>query len=111
MTFSRFYLNVLIGGAILVGIGHACNAKAGADGWDRSYSKPVQQVPVEQQGLTPAEFADLKTVKVLSTYRVQERFAGLAYYDKATDMVCHVVTDATLLNPKAIDCEPYKEKK
>ena len=111
MTFSRFYLKLLLIGGLGFTVGHACKANADADGWDRSYSKPVQQVPVEQQGLTPAEFADLKTVKVLSTYRVEERFAGLAYYDKATNMICHVVTDATLLNPKAIDCEPYKEKK
>lgn len=81
------------------------------DGWDRIHSKPVQQIPVEQQGLTPEEFTDLDTVKVVSTYRVADHFAGIAYYDKATNMVCHVVTNATLLDPKAIDCTPYKAPK
>lgn len=77
------------------------------DGWDRSYTVPVVQKPVEQMGLSPEEFADLDTVKILHTYRVEDRFAGIAYYDKATNMVCHVVTTATLLDPKAIDCKPF----
>jgi hypothetical protein len=104
----------LIGAVLYAGFKDVTSALAKEktdDGWDRSYSTPVSQEPVEQKGLTPEEFAEMDTVKILNTYRVENRFAGIAYYDKATNMVCHVVTDATLLNPKAINCTPYKESK
>lgn len=102
----------LLGAVIYAGfkdITQAATKEKTDDGWIRSSTSPVTQKPVEQQGLTPEEFAELDTVKVLHTYRVEDRFAGIAYYDKATNMVCHVVTNATLLDPKAIDCKPYKE--
>lgn len=61
----------------------------------------MQNVPVEQNGLIPEE---LDQVEILSKYRVNAHISGIAYYDKESNMLCHVTTDVNLLRPMALSC-------
>jgi hypothetical protein len=87
------------------------------DGWTRSSNNPnakpkvLENVPAEQQGMSPEEMADMDTVKIIRKYKVTHTISGLSYYDEKTNMICHVIADASLLNPQGITCTPYVKPK
>lgn len=88
------------------GLGYGIQiVRADDSGWMRSPSNPVQSIPVEQQGASLEELEDFDTVKVLHKYKVTANTYGVAYHDKTTNMDCHVIYTATLLDPRGITCE------
>lgn len=66
----------------------------------------LQQVPVEQQGASDEEMTNVDTVKVLHRYKVTPDIVGIVYYDEKSQMDCHVILTATLLDPRGITCTP-----
>ena len=82
-------------------IGQAANAEGN---WIRQ--PHLQQVPVEQQGMSAEEVADLDTVKILHRYKVTPDIVGIVYHDEKSQMDCHVVMTASLLDLRGVSCSP-----
>lgn len=78
--------------------------QAAEGGWIRQ--PHVQQVPVEQQGMSEEELADLDAVKIIHRYKVTPNIVGIVYHDEKSQMDCHVIMTATLLDPRGISCTP-----
>lgn len=88
-----------------LGLGYGIRVGQAAEGgWIRQ--SHLQQVPVEQQGMSEEELADLDTVKILHRYKVTPNIVGIVYHDEKSQMDCHVIMTATLLDPRGISCTP-----
>lgn len=109
--FAKWSLLIGLVGAILyltIGLGFGIRIGQAAEGdWIRVV--PImRQIPVEQQGMSDEELADMDTVKIIHKYTITQNAVGIVYYDEKTQMNCHVLFTATLLDPRGISCSPAK---